>query len=129
VNKKFSPAEHDSFSGPGGVSMTLEEVQQRIAADAEYVPAFWREKYEADAARNWDIFYSINSRNFFKVCPPSSSASSNRRPGPQVLGSGVRGAAAQQHAGAMICFVSCLEMGGGVVAALTVPFVPCVSSL
>jgi hypothetical protein len=67
VNKKFSPAEHDSFSGPGGVAMTLEEVQQRIAADAEYVPQFWREKYEADAARNWDIFYSINSRNFFKV--------------------------------------------------------------
>ena len=47
--------------------MTLEDVQQRIAADAEYVPQFWREKYEADAARNWDIFYSINSRNFFKV--------------------------------------------------------------
>jgi hypothetical protein len=67
VNKKFSPAEHDSFSGPGGVPMTLEQVQQRIQADAEYVPVFWREKYEADAARNWDIFYSINSRNFFKV--------------------------------------------------------------
>ncbi len=47
--------------------MTLQEVQQRIAADADYVPPFWREKYEADAARNWDIFYSINSRNFFKV--------------------------------------------------------------
>ena len=49
--------------------MTFEQVQQRIQADAECVPAFWREKYEADAARNWDIFYSINSRNFFKVAP------------------------------------------------------------
>ena len=75
MNKKFSPAEHDSFSGPGGVAMTLQEVQQRIAADAEYVPQFWREKYEADAARNWDIFYSINSRNFFKVLDFASSFS------------------------------------------------------
>ena len=58
--------------------MTLEEVQQRIAADAEYVPPFWREKYEADAARNWDIFYSINSRNFFKVRCILSAARSAR---------------------------------------------------
>ena len=80
VNKKFSPAEHDSFSGPGGVAMTLQEVQQRIAADAEYVPQFWREKYEADAARNWDIFYSINSRNFFKVLDFASSFSPTPKP-------------------------------------------------
>lgn len=80
VNKKFSPTEHDSFSGPGGVCMTLEEVQQRIAADAEYVPPFWREKYEADAARNWDIFYSINSRNFFKVRCILSAARRSARP-------------------------------------------------
>ncbi len=67
VNKKFSPTEHDSFSGAGGVAMTFEQVQQRLQADAECVPLFWREKYESDAARNWNIFYSINSRNFFKV--------------------------------------------------------------
>ena len=104
VNKKFSPTEHDSFSGPGGVCMTLEEVQQRIAADAECVPAFWREKYEADAARNWDIFYSINSRNFFKVrsaTAPQKPKMCNVSPGPPVPRPGVRGAASEQHAGAL----------------------------
>eukprot|EP00850_Spirogloea_muscicola_P005257 SM000023S07713 [mRNA] locus=s23:902842:907230:- [translate_table: standard] len=30
------------------------------------LPAFWRDKHEHDAARNWDLFYRRNAANFFK---------------------------------------------------------------
>jgi hypothetical protein len=48
---------------------TEEEVNQVIAQDDKALPEFWRNKYEEDARRSWDVFYRINRNNFFKdVC-------------------------------------------------------------
>ena len=33
---------------------------------SDTVSDFWRQKYETDARKNWDVFYKTHATNFFK---------------------------------------------------------------
>ena len=33
---------------------------------SDTVSEFWRQKYETDARKNWDVFYKTHATNFFK---------------------------------------------------------------
>ena len=37
-----------------------------LAKDTTVVPTFWQDKYEAEAAKNWSLFYKRNTTNFYK---------------------------------------------------------------
>jgi len=45
--------------------LTPEEVK-RLQKDTQLVSDFKRNKLEAEAKRNWDLFYKRNQTNFFK---------------------------------------------------------------
>ena len=44
----------------------LKEADRIISTSNNSVPEFWRKRYEADNAKNWDTFYKHNQANFFK---------------------------------------------------------------
>ncbi|CAM9558044.1 unnamed protein product [Ascophyllum nodosum] len=43
-----------------------EEASRAVAAQGFGLPGAWRDKYEREARKNWDLFYVRNSTNFFK---------------------------------------------------------------
>lgn len=43
-----------------------EDFESIIGRDNTTVSDFWRDKYEREAAKNWDLFYKRNTTNFFK---------------------------------------------------------------
>jgi SAM-dependent methyltransferase len=44
----------------------IEEAETIINSSNNDVPDFWKRKYEAENAKNWDTFYKHNQSNFFK---------------------------------------------------------------
>lgn len=44
----------------------IKEADKIISSSNNSVPEFWRKRYEADNAKNWDTFYKHNQANFFK---------------------------------------------------------------
>jgi methyltransferase-like protein 6 len=45
--------------------LTLREVEI-LKTDNKLIPNFWKNKFEKDCAKNWNIFYKRNRSNFFK---------------------------------------------------------------
>mmetsp|Transcript_58160 Transcript_58160/g.94022 ORF Transcript_58160/g.94022 Transcript_58160/m.94022 type:complete len:492 (+) Transcript_58160:77-1552(+) len=56
----------DRYSGAGGRELSEGEMKQIMQHDSKEISEFWRNKYENDARRCWDVFYHINKTNFFK---------------------------------------------------------------
>ena len=54
-----------SLRGHNARELTDEEIAA-LEGDRECVTSFKREKLEADARKNWDLFYKRNATNFFK---------------------------------------------------------------
>jgi SAM-dependent methyltransferase len=42
------------------------QAERIINSSSNNVPDFWKKRYEADNAKNWDTFYKHNQANFFK---------------------------------------------------------------
>ncbi|KAI9909378.1 hypothetical protein PsorP6_014719 [Peronosclerospora sorghi] len=40
--------------------------QEHLSQDKSTIPAFWQQKYEHEAAKNWDKFYKRNATHFYK---------------------------------------------------------------
>ncbi|DAZ99294.1 TPA: hypothetical protein N0F65_005462 [Lagenidium giganteum] len=40
--------------------------RELLAKDKSTIPEFWQNKYEKEAAKNWDVFYKRNTTNFYK---------------------------------------------------------------
>ena len=53
-------------SATTGRTLTEEEMMRLMERDKVCVSNFKREKLEADAKKNWDLFYKRNSTHFFK---------------------------------------------------------------
>eukprot|EP00163_Fabomonas_tropica_P021121 TRINITY_DN3709_c0_g2_i2.p1 TRINITY_DN3709_c0_g2~~TRINITY_DN3709_c0_g2_i2.p1 ORF type:complete len:272 (+),score=9.86 TRINITY_DN3709_c0_g2_i2:127-942(+) len=45
---------------------TPEDIEAALAKQTKIVPPFWKNKWEKEAAKNWDTFYKRNSVHFFK---------------------------------------------------------------
>ena len=44
----------------------VKEAEGIISSASNIVPEYWKNRYEADNAKNWDTFYKHNQSNFFK---------------------------------------------------------------
>ena len=58
--------DEDRYSGAGGRELSEDEMRRVLDRDACPLSDFWRNKYESDARRCWDVFYHVNKTNFFK---------------------------------------------------------------
>ena len=58
-------AASESLSGEDGRILTQQEAE-KLKKDTKLVSDFQRNKLEAEARRNWDLFYKRNQTNFFK---------------------------------------------------------------
>lgn len=61
----MAASEAKSLSGDRGRILTEQEVQ-KLKKDTRLLSDFQRNKLEAEAKRNWDLFYKRNQTNFFK---------------------------------------------------------------
>jgi hypothetical protein len=65
-NGVWCAEEEDKYSGAGGRELSEKEMLSILESDDKPVSEFWRNKYENEARRCWDIFYHVNKTNFFK---------------------------------------------------------------
>jgi len=56
----------DMYTSAGGREVCEIEIQKILERDDKPVSDFWRNKYEKEARRMWDVFYKVNKTNFFK---------------------------------------------------------------
>ncbi|CAN8031606.1 unnamed protein product [Ixodes persulcatus] len=88
--------DHASNERKGHYARTLTESEaSKLAMDMNLLSEFKRTKLEAEAQKNWDLFYKRNETRFFKdrhwtqrefeELAAASAASSNRADGPPVL--------------------------------------------
>lgn len=61
----MAAGEAKSFAGGCGRILTEKELE-KLKKDTKLVSDFQRNKLEAEAKRNWDLFYKRNQTNFFK---------------------------------------------------------------
>ncbi|EKX32836.1 hypothetical protein GUITHDRAFT_120987 [Guillardia theta CCMP2712] len=66
ANGVWKVEDGDYYTSAGGREVSMEEMKRILLKDNRPVTEFWKNRYETEARRCWDVFYKVNENRFFK---------------------------------------------------------------